>query len=164
MKKIIILTLFFSCGFITQNHAQDYLKEGKTVAETLKILKGQWRMMYRIVNDEIFYTKHLRYDETRKKMVMAVDTVGIHTFEMDVNGNTRYRSNVEDATGELIINDWDIDGTWTLKQTDGGIDLHILDAYFKGCPPIIRRIINVNERQLLLQDLTTGDKYYYKRR
>ncbi len=139
-------------------------REGKTVSETLKAMKGEWRMMYKIMGESIIYDRHYQINPETNRYELRKDTSSIHTFDITRNGRTSYKVNREDAMGQLIVNDWDISGSWDLKQTEKGIDLHIMNAYYDGCPTIVRRIINVNDRQLWLQDPGTGTQYYYVKR
>ncbi len=169
MNKIIIITisiLLACCSIGTaQTPTSASLNEGKTVSETIKLMDGQWRMMYKVINGgTIFYDKRYVFNTATNSMQFTIDTMSIHTFEIDGRGRTNYAINWEEAGGELTVNEWDVSGSWDLKQTSSGIDLHISNAYYDGCPTIIRRVVNINDRQLILQDIKTGDQYYYKRR
>jgi len=168
MNKILIITvtIFLACCSMgtAQTTESTSLNDGKTVSETLKALDGQWRMMYKVINGgTIFYDKRYSFNTQTNTMGFSIDTMSIHSFEIDSKGRTEYAINWEE-NGVVVVNEWDVSGSWSVKQTDDGIDLHITNAYYEGCPRIIRRIINVNDRQLILQDLKTGDQYYYKRR
>lgn len=138
--------------------------KGKDVAETLSLIKGQWRFVYKIIENEVHYDTRIQPNAANTKMEVVVDTMAIHSFQIDERGRTKYAINWENALGDLIVNEWDVSGKWDVKQTPNGIDVHILDAYFPGCPPIIRRIVNINKKQLFLQESQSGDKYYYEKR
>lgn len=169
MNKIIIITisiLLACCAIGTaQTPVQTSLNEGKTVSETIKLMDGQWRQIYKVVDDgTIFYDKRYVLNTATNMMQLSIDTMSIHTFEIDGRGRTKYAINWEEASGELTANERELASSWDLKQTDFGIDLYIKNAYYKGCPDIVRRVVNINDRQLILQDLKTGYQYYYKRR
>ena len=157
------MTLMTFCTIAMAQPAETS-REGKTVSETLKAMKGEWRMMYKIMGENILYDNHYQLNPETNRYELRKDTSSIHTFGITRLGRTSYKVNREDINGQLIVNDWDISGSWDLKQTDNGIDLHIVNAYYNGCPTIIRRIINVNDRQLWLQDSQTGTQYYYVKR
>jgi|GEM_PF-785397 len=165
MQKIMLIFVAL-IAFCTIGVAQpaETQREGKTVSETIKALDAEWRMMYKIMGESIVYDNHYQLNTTTNKYELKKDTSSIYKFNINQNGRTLYTVNREDVTGQLVVNDWDISGTWDLKQTADGIDLHIMNAYYPGCPTIIRRIINVNGKQLLLQDSETGTQYYYVKR
>jgi len=166
MHKImlILITLITFCT-IGIAQPEDTQREGKEVSETLKAMKGEWRVMYKIMADTILYDHHYQLNPETNRYELRRDTSSIHTFDITRIGRTSYKVNREDVNGQLIENDWNIsEGSWSLKQTSEGIDLHIMDAYYKGCPTIVRRVINVNDRQLWLQDSETGTQYYYVKR
>lgn len=168
MNKIVIITvaiLLACCSMgIAQTPESVSLNTGKTVAETLKSLDGEWRMMYKVLDSgTIFYNKRYSFNMQTNAMGFSIDTMSIHSFNIDSRGTTEYAINWEE-NGAIVVNEWDVSGSWNLKESDDGIDLHINNAYYDGCPTIIRRVVNVNNRQLILQDLKTGDQYYYKRR
>jgi len=160
---LILMTLMTICTVGTAQ-PEETTREGKTVSETLKSMKGQWRMMYKIMEDNIIYDRHYQINPETNRYELRKDTSSIHTFDITRLGRTSYKVNREDSGGQLVVNDWDISGSWDLKQTDKGIDLHIMNAYYDGCPTVVRRIVNVNDRQLWLQDPETGTQYYYVRK
>ncbi len=165
MKRIILFVLAGLLSVMSvQAQTADVQPKGKDVAETLRLIKGQWRFVYKIIENEVHYDTRVQPNADQTKMEIVIDTMAIHSYKMDQRGRTQYVVNWENATGDLIVNDWDVSGKWDIKQTPNGIDVHVLDAYYPGCPPIIRRVVNINQRQLLLQDSTTGDKYYFERR
>lgn len=171
MHKImlILITLMTFCTIGIAQPGEETLREGKEVSETLKAMKGEWRMMYKIMSDStnnpiIIYDRQYQLNPETNRYELRKDTSSIHTFGITRNGRTSYKVNREDTSGQLVVNDWDISGSWDLKQTSNGIDLHIMNAYYKGCPTITRRIVNVNDRQLWLQDSESGTQYYYVKR
>lgn len=164
MYKVIITLTILVMGYsisIAQSSSQ---KEGKTVSETLKLIDGQWRMMYKIIDGNVIYDRRYQLNNQTSTMQLHVDTMSIHTYNIDDRGRTKYTVNWENPDGQVTINDWDVSGSWDVKQTADGIDIHVMNAYYPGCPNIIRRVVNINEKQLLLQDSQTGDQYYFTRR
>ena len=161
---LILVALMAFCTVGIAQPEEETPREGKTVSETLKAMNGEWRMMYKIMGESIVYDNQYQVNPETNRYELRKDTSSIHTFSITRNGRTSYKVNREDVNGQLIVNDWDISGSWDLKQTDKGIDLQIINAYYDGCPTIVRRIVNVNDRQHWLQDSETGTQYYYVKR
>ncbi len=163
---LILVALMAFCTVGIAQPEEETPREGKTVSETLKAMNGEWRMMYKIISDTIrVYDRQYQVNPETNRYELRKDTSNIHIFGIDNVGNTPYKVSREDSNGQLIENDWSPSkGSWSLKQTDTGIDLHIINAYYKGCPTIVRHIVNVNDRQLWLQDSQTGTEYYYVKR
>ena len=165
MQKLLLIITLISFSIIgVAQPAEETQRQGKTVSETLKAMDGEWRMMYKIMGESIVYDRHYQVNPETNRYELRKDTSSIHTFSITQAGRTSYTVNRENSNGQLIVNDWDIAGSWDLKQTDNGINLYIINAYYDGCPTIVRRVINVNDRQLWLQDPETGTQYYYVKR
>ncbi|MEO1436229.1 MAG: hypothetical protein AAFV80_11885 [Bacteroidota bacterium] len=165
MHRIWIGLVLFSVICINRATAQPPSEEPPvyTVSNVLRELKGQWRLQYKIIDDQVFYDR--RYKQTANGSVqLVVDTFAIHSFMIDTRGRTEYRLNWESPDGELESNMTGTNGSWDLKQSPEGVNLLIRDAYYKGCPVLTRRVIRINAQQLLVQDLETGDVYYFTKR
>ncbi|MEM7105985.1 MAG: hypothetical protein AAF502_22810 [Bacteroidota bacterium] len=164
MHKLLTLLFCLSIVFTINKEAEAQASAGGkyTVSEVLNDIKGQWRQQYKIIDGNIFYDR--RYLQTSKGVMLAIDTSSIHTFRVDQRGRTKYSINWEEANGQLQFDDANSNASWDLKQGAEGVNLIIRDAYYAGCPIITRRIVRINQQQLLVLDLQTGDHYYYTRR
>ena len=116
--------------------------------------------MYKIINGDIVYERSFRMGY---RNAMELDTNQIHTYAIDQLGRTDYFVDYQDPDGEIHTNEMNSAGSWDLKKENGEVLVIIKDAYYKGCPQIRRRVIRINKEQMLLEDLTTGDQFYYKR-
>jgi len=162
MKKVLFSILLCSLvGMFTVSAQNSVKKSGKvyTVSETLNLLKGQWRYMYKLYGEDIFYNHSYRSG------VAVIDTMEIHSYEIDATGKTRYYTDWEDADGSQALNAAQTFGSWDLeKAVDGGVVIVLRNAFFKGCPNIRRKVSMINKKQMLLIDPGTGDKYYFHKK
>ena len=162
MRKIVFpVFVIIGCLLCGSVIAQPPAKSSLTVSEALNLLKGQWRFMYKIIDNEIIYERNFR---NGYRHAMEIDTNQIHTYGIDQLGRTDYFIDFQDPDGEIKSNEIDSPGSWDLQKVTGGVDVIIRDAYFRGCPEVRRRIIRINKGQMLLEDKQTGDQYYYKRK
>ncbi len=163
MKKLILFALLFcflSNAFVTAQTSTVKAEQPKyTVGDALSLLKGEWRFMYKIVEEQIVYNRSFRHGA---KGYLQIDTMEVHTYNIDALGRTEYFVDWEDPDGSIKPNEANSSGSWDLEKVNDGIDIVIKDAYFKGCPDIRRRVLIINSKQMLLLDIDTGDKHYYK--
>lgn len=160
MKKVVLLILLGSMFAFSNLSAQNSVTNAKvyTVSETLNLLKGQWRYMYKLIGEDIFYNHS--YGAGRA----VIDTLEIHSYEIDGMGTTRYYTDWEDTDGSQALNAANSSGSWDLEKAPNGVVIVLRDAFFKGCPEIRRKVEMINKKQMLLLDPDTGDKYYFHRK
>lgn len=161
MKKVFLVILLSSMiGMINVSAQNSVGKSAKvyTVSETLNLLKGQWRYMYKLIGDDIFY------NHSYNGGVAMKDTLEIHTYDINSAGATQYYTDWEDKDGSQAMNGANSSGSWDIEKAPDGVVIVLRDAFFKGCPAIRRNILLINKKQMLLLDPETGDKYYFHRK
>jgi len=162
MKKVLFTIFLSSMIGMIQVSAQNSLGTTPdnvyTVSETLKLLKGQWRYMYKLIDDQVFYNHSFGSGKA------VIDTMEIHTYEIEATGETRYYTDWEDKDGSQALNAAGTRGSWDLEKSPDGVVIVLRDAFFKGCPDIRRKEVMINDKQMLLLDEEMNDKYYFKRK
>jgi len=162
MKKVLLLFLLCSIVGMISVSAQNSVKPTAkiySVSETLNLLKGQWRYMYKLIGDDIFYNQAFGSGRA------VIDTSEIHTYSITAAGATKYFTDWENVDGTQALNAANSTGSWDLEKAPGGDVVIVLrNAFFKGCPQIRRKVLMINTKQMLLLDPNTGDRYYFNRK
>ncbi len=167
MWRLIVLFAFlaipFQESFAQPSDSRRGVQEPLTISYCLQEIKGDWRFHYKIINDQIQYDRrYVNYGGQGSKL--SIDTTAIHTYDIDSRGRTSYNLNWEENDGELKFMETNTKSSWDLRQGKDGVQIVLKDAYYPGCPEVVRYIVRLNKSQMLTVDPLTRDYYFYTRR